>query len=112
MHLLGDNITPKANLAYSLKRYGLWWAILLVTMAFDFLTTLYFVDKYGVDREANHLIRVLVQHCGLVAGVAVGKLLQLTAVIVVVGLHRRLGNLFLLVIILVNCWAVVMNSLI
>jgi hypothetical protein len=40
-----------------------------------------------------------------------GKGLQLLAVIGFVGLHRRLGNIFLLFVILLNCWAVVINSL-
>lgn len=43
-------------------------------------------------------------------GLFMGKILQFIAVVMFVGLNRRLGNLFLLIVILLNCWAVVINS--
>jgi hypothetical protein len=41
----------------------------------------------------------------------IGKLLQLIAVVCLVSVSRRLGNFFLLFVILLNCWAIVMNSI-
>lgn len=82
-----------------------------MTMLFDFLTTLYFVSKLGVSAEANLVVGWLIANLGLVAGACIGKLLQLISVILFACLHPRLGNLFLLITILLNCWAVVMNTL-
>lgn len=112
MRILDSDIDLKGNLGFSWGRYRVWWAILLVTIVFDALTTLYFVDKYGIDREGDLVVRWLIAHAGLLVGILAGKSLQLAAVLMMAALHRRLGNLFLLVIILLNCWAVVMNSMI
>lgn len=111
MKILGSEVTIKENLLFSLSRYLIWWLILLITMAFDFLTTLYFVSKLGADTEANMVIRWLISNLGLSTGVLIGKLFQLISVVMFACLHRRLGNIFLLVIILLNCWAVVINTL-
>ncbi len=112
MRILDEEIEWKENFVYSLRRYPVWWLILIITMVFDFALTVYFVEKYGAGREANHVVRFLVENLGIVTGTLIGKLLQLFAVSMFVCLHRRLGNLFLLIVILLNCWAIVMNSLI
>ena len=109
MQILDQEIPLKENLRFSLKRYTAWWIILLVTMIFDFFTTLYFVEKYGVATEGNSLVSWLIRNLGLVAGVFVGKLLQLFSVTVFVSLHQKLGNIFLLIVVLFNFWAVVVN---
>lgn len=111
MQLLGEEIDFKGNLLYSFKRYRVWWVILLVTMVFDYLTTLNFVEVYGPKSEANLVIRWLIINTDVYIGTAFGKLLQLVSVMVMVSLKRRLGNLFMLVVILLNCWAVVINVL-
>lgn len=112
MKILGEEINFEENLAYSLRRYRVWWLILLVTIVFDYITTLYFVEKYSVNKEANYVIRLLIENLGIVTGALIGKLLQLISVVVIVSLNRRLGNIFLLLVILLNIWAVVLNSLI
>jgi hypothetical protein len=111
MQVLGQEVAFKDNLVFSLRRYLVWWLILMVTMIFDYLSTLYFVEKYGSHLEANHVVRILIERFGANIGTLMGKLLQLMAVVFFVSLHRRLGNLFLLVVILLNCWAVVINTL-
>jgi len=79
-------------------------------MIFDYLSTLYFVEKYGSHLEANYVVRVLIENAGVTVGTLIGKLLQIVAVVFFVCLHRRLGNLFLLIVIVLNCWAVVINT--
>lgn len=111
MKILGSEIDLKQNLLYSFNRYGVWWIILLVTIVFDYLTTLYFVSKLGAEAEANQVVAWLINHVGLYLGVLIGKLLQLAAVVIFVSLNQKLGNLFLLIVILLNCWAVVMNTI-
>ena len=111
MIILGSNINFKENLLFSLKRYNIWWAILIVTIVFDYLTTLYFVSKLSPDAEGNNVVAWLIDNLGLYFGVLFGKLLQLIAVILIVSLSKKVGNLFLLFIILLNCWAVVMNTI-
>ena len=110
MKLLGSEINLKENLRFSLNRYLIWWIILLITIVFDYLTTLYFVSKLGADAEANNIVAWLINHLGLSLGVFIGKCLQLLAVVLFASLSQRLGNLFLLIVILLNCWAVVMNT--
>lgn len=111
MKILDSEINLKENLDFSLHRYRIWWVILLITIIFDYLTTLNFVSKLGVEAEANQVVGWLIKNLGLLSGLFIGKLLQLASVIIFVCLHQRLGNLFLLFTILLNCWAVVMNSL-
>lgn len=111
MKILDSEINLKENLNYSLRRYRIWWVILLITMVFDYLTTINFVSKLGVEAEANHIVAWFISNLGIFLGLLIGKLLQLFSVIMFVCLHQRLGNLFLLITILLNCWAVVINSI-
>ena len=111
MKLLDTEINVKENLIFSLNRYPIWWLILIVTMIFDYLTTINFVTKIGVEAEANQVVAWLISNLGLYLGLFIGKLLQLFSVVMFVCLHQRLGNLFLLITILLNCWAVVINSI-
>lgn len=111
MKILGEDIAFWENIVFSLRRYLVWWLILAVTMGFDIFTTSAFIAKYGTGAEANMVTKWLMISVGGDLGNIIGKGLQLLAVIGFVGLHRRLGNLFLLFVILLNCWAVVINSL-
>lgn len=111
MRILGEDIAFRKNIAFSLRRYLVWWLILIVTMLYDLATTSAFVARYGADAEANMVTKWLMTAVSADLGNIVGKGLQLLAVIGFVGLHRRLGNFFLLFVILLNCWAVVVNSL-
>lgn len=111
MKVLDSEINLKENLLFSFTKYGTLWIILLVTIVFDYLTTLYFVSNLGPDAEANEVVAWLIRTLGVHIGVLVGKSLQLISVILFTSLSQRLGHLFLLVIILLNCWAVVVNTL-
>ena len=111
MNILGETIEFKKNLRFSLRRYRVWWVILIVTMLFDIFTTYAFISKYGVAAEANLTTRFFMLNLGSGAGNAIGKIGQLVAVVGFAGLHQRLGNIFLLFVILLNCWAVVINSM-
>lgn len=112
MKILDQDINLKKNLVYSLKRYPVWWIILIVTMFFDYLTTTVFVAKYGTEAEANITTRFMMESINPYLGNLFGKLLQLLAVACMVSLTRRVGNFFLLFVILLNCWAIVMSSFI
>lgn len=111
MEILGSDIKIRENLLFSLNRYTTWWIIILVTMIFDYLTTLYFIGILGPYAEANQFIGWLMVNVGLFIGLFIGKLVQLFSVVFFVCLSQRLGNIFLLVIILMNCWAVVINTI-
>ena len=110
MNLFGEKIAFRENLQFSLQRYFVWWLILIVTMIFDIFTTFVFVSKYGIGAEANMTTKLLMLCFGSYFGNIIGKILQLISVVCFTGLHRRLGNIFLLFIILLNCWAIVINS--
>jgi len=111
MKLLDEDILIKENLLFSLNRYTIWWLILVVTMVYDYLTTTVFVSKYGTVAEANIVTRMMMEHFGSHIGNFLGKIFQLVSVAFFVCIHRRFGNFFLLFVILINCWAIVMNSL-
>jgi hypothetical protein len=111
MRILDQEIRIKENLLYSLQRYPVWWMILITTMFFDFLSTTVFVAEYGTRAEANITTRLMMENINPYLGNLMGKLLQLISVVCLVGLTRRVGNFFLLFVILLNCWAVVMNSI-
>ncbi len=109
--LLGEDLHFRENLLFSFRRYTIWWIILLITMAFDFLSTAGFVWRYGTGAEANMVTRLMMEQFSPNLGNFVGKALQLLSVICFVGLSRKVGNFFILFIILINCWAIVINSI-
>ena len=111
MKLLGLEIYFRANIGHSVRRYSIWWVILLVTIVFDIFTTHAFVSKYGIKAEGNMATRTWMLYAGPGFGNIIGKLLQFFSVVFFAGLHKRLGNIFLLLIILLNCWAIVINSM-
>ncbi len=111
MRILDQDINFKENLHYSLKRYPVWWIILIITMIFDFLSTSVFVAKYGTEAEANITTRFMMETINPYFGNVLGKLLQLISVVCLVSVSRRVGNFFLLFVILINCWAIVVNSI-
>ena len=110
MRILGEEIRLKENLGFSLKRYSIWWFALLITIIFDYFSTLYFVQKYGVKVEGNLLVKGLITHHGVLFGVLVAKILQVSAVAVFASLHQKLGNVFLFIVIFFNLWAVFVNT--
>ncbi len=111
MRILDQDINLKENLHYSLRRYPVWWIILIITMVFDFLSTSVFVAKYGTEAEANITTRFMMETINPYFGNVLGKLLQLISVVCLVSVSRRVGNFFLLFVILINCWAIVVNSI-
>ncbi len=111
MKLLGATVNFSDNLKYSINRYSIWWVILLVTVMFDIFTTYAFVSKCGIKAEGNFITKIWMLSVGPYYGNLIGKVLQLFSVLFFVGLHERLGNIFLLLIILLNCWAIVINSM-
>lgn len=111
MKILDEHIPFRENLLFSIKRYPTWWIILFITMIFDYLSTTVFVSKFGVESEANFTTRLMMANLSPYLGNFLGKLLQFISVICIVGLSKKVGNFFLLFIILLNCWAIVVNSI-
>jgi hypothetical protein len=111
MKLLGVTVNFFENIKYSTNRYRVWWVILLVTILFDIFTTYAFTSKYGIKAEGNFFTKSWMLYAGPFYGNLIGKALQVLSVFFFAGLHQRLGNFFLLFIILLNCWAIVINSM-
>lgn len=109
MLILGQQVPLKDNLLRSLRTHRLLWAILLVTMAFDFATTLYFMSLRGIEAEQNLVVRWLALNLGMVAGVLIGKCLQLVAAIGFCALSSNLSRAVLLLIVLLNFFAIYVN---
>lgn len=111
MKILDEKVPIKENLRFSLKRYWYLWLILLVTILFDYLSTAEFVSKYGIKAEANLITRFMMHTFGHDTGNMMGKLLQILSVICMACLSRRIGNFFLLFVIIINSWATIVNSI-
>ena len=109
MIILGQQVPLKQNLTSSLHRHWLLWTLLLLTVVLDYLSTLYFMFADGIDTEANTVIRWLVYAFGVVAGVFLGKSLQLVAALAFVALSRSLARAVLLLLVLLNTVAVINN---
>ena len=93
----------------SLRRHWLLWVLFLLTVFFDYLSTLYFMFSDGIDTEGNRIIRWLVSQFGVITGVLMGKLLQIVAAIGFVALTQSLARAVLLLLVLLNTVAVINN---
>ena len=111
MRLLGDAIPLRENLSRSLDRDPVWWVLLVVTAAADFLSTTAFMHESGIHHEQNAIVRYLAYTVGIVPGAALGKLLQLIAAMGLCALSFRLSRLVLVCLVLLNTWAVLINLL-
>ena len=110
MKILDSEVNFKENLFYSLNRFRVLWLILLITMVFDYITSVFFISQLGVRAEANVVMDWLIKNFGLGSGLFIGKSLQLLPPVFFVSLNKRFGSLFLLFVILVNIWAVFINA--
>lgn len=111
MRILDEEIPLKENLTTSFRKYWYLWIILLVTAFLDFVTTLLFMQNDGIQFERNLLIRWLAYTLGIVPGVFIGKSLQILAAIVFSALSLKLARATLLLILLLNLVAVIVNLL-
>jgi hypothetical protein len=111
MLILGEQIALKDNLLKSFREHQLLWAIFLVTVAFDFATTLLFMSQYGIRFEKNLLVRWLANTFGIIPGVLIGKCLQLLPAAGFCALSFRLSRPILLFIVLLNLSAILVNLL-
>lgn len=111
MRILDEEIPLKKNLTTSFRKYRYLWIILLVTVFFDFLTTLIFMQNDGIQFERNLVVRWLAFTFGIVPGVFIGKSLQIMAAIIFSALSLTLARATLLLILLLNLLAVIVNLL-
>jgi hypothetical protein len=68
-----------------------------------------FISRYGVRVENNAIVRWLANTLGIVPGVLVGKCLQLFAAIGFSALSLKLARAILLLIVLLNFVAILIN---
>ena len=109
MLILSEQVPLKENLKTSLRRYWFLWLILLLTAFFDFVTTVLFMSYEGIDAEANPVIRWLVTKIGIFPGVFFGKSLQIIAAIGFSALSMSLARAILLLLVLLNVVAIIIN---
>ena len=74
MLILGEPVSLKDNLLKSFREHQLLWAILFVTIIFDFVTTILFMSQYGIRVEKNMVVRWqrFPHACGTATGLAGG----------------------------------------
>jgi hypothetical protein len=109
MLILGEEISLKDNLLRSYREHRLLWTILLVTIAFDFATTIFFMSEYGIRVEKNVIIRWLAYTFGIFPGVFIGKCLQLLPALGFSALSFKLSRAILLLIVMLNFVAILVN---
>jgi hypothetical protein len=109
MLILGEQVQLKDNLHKSLRENRLLWALLLITIVFDFATTIFFMSEYGIQVEKNLVVRWLAYTFGMFPGVFIGKCLQLLPAIGFSALSFKLSKAILLLIVLLNFAAILVN---
>lgn len=111
MQILDEEIPLKENLKTSLRKYWYLWLALLASVFFDFVTTLLFMQNDGIQFEKNLVVRWLASTLGIIPGVFIGKSLQIIAAIIFSALSLTLARATLLLILLLNLVAVIVNLL-
>ncbi len=109
MLILGEPVALKENLLKSFREHQLLWTLLLVTIAFDFATTIFFMSQYGIRVEKNLIVRWLAYTFGIFPGVLTGKCLQLFPAVGFSALSFKLSRAVLLLIVLLNFFAIIVN---
>ncbi len=86
----------KSNLRLLLRRpmvvvkvYACPLTILLVGAMLDVITTIRNINLYGSETEVHLAVRTVIEMFGPVSGMCIGKIVQLTAAIVVACFWRR-----------------------
>ncbi len=111
MRILDEDIHMAANLKASFRLYWYLWLALFLTALLDFATTLLFMYQGGIGQEGNYIIRLLAYTFGIVPGVLLGKSLQIVATVGFSTLSLRMSRPILLLILLINFLAVIINLL-
>ena len=111
MLVLDEEVSFLKNLKSSFKRHWVLWWLFFLTVVLDFISTLYFMFLDGIYTEGNGVIRWLAYEFGVIAGVFLGKSLQVVAAIAFVSLTQKLARAVLLLLVLLNVVAVINNLL-
>ncbi|MEW6998837.1 hypothetical protein AADZ86_14215 [Colwelliaceae bacterium BS250] len=110
MTILDQNVPLMPNMFFALQRHRTLWLLLILSALFDFITTINFMINDSIALEANLIIRYLAYQLGIFPGVFIGKLLQLFAGLCFCALTRHHSGLVLLLLILLNCVAIFINT--
>lgn len=109
MRILDEDIHIRANIKASFRLYWYLWLALFLTALLDFGTTLLFMYENGIQQEGNYIVRLLAYTFGIIPGVLLGKSLQIIAAIGFSALSLRMSRPVLLIILLINFLAVIIN---
>ncbi len=109
LQLLGESVDIRGNARRAWENHRPLFWLLLATAGLDALSTSAFMSVLGVDRELNPVVRQLAHWLGIFVGPALGKITQLLAAGALVILTPRLARFILVVVVLMNLAAVVVN---
>ncbi|WP_152593852.1 hypothetical protein [Thalassotalea sp. ND16A] len=110
MIILDQQVYLKYNFFYALQTHHSYWYLLLLSAVIDYVTTLQFMIHGSIAMEANMVVRFLAYEVGIFSGVMVGKSLQIFAVMAFCSLSKELSRPVLLLMILINCIAIYLNT--
>ncbi len=109
MRLLDSEIDIDASKYTLFKEYRGLFALLIISALMDAASTTYFMRIKGVGLEINIVVRLLSYTYGPIAGPLLGKLYQVFGVWVITVFVPKLSRFVCAMIIILNCYAVVMN---
>ncbi len=109
MRLLDSEIDIDANKYSLFTQYRAYLIILICSMLMDAASTVYFMGRIGPIYELNFVVRTLSIGYGPVFGTLVGKFYQLFGVWVLTVMTPKLTKFVCATIIIMNCYAFVLN---
>ena len=83
--------------------------LLIIAGFVDFVSTVYFMQNYGIDKEVHPLIRYLAYECGPITGTLIGKFAQISMGTLAIVYIRQHAKLILSIAAVMYSWAAVTN---
>ena len=109
MRILDSDINIDANKYRLFREHRILMGLLILTALMDAVSTMVFMQRLGPHVEMNVVVRILGYTYGPIAGPLLGKLYQIFGVWVISLMVPRLTRFVCIVIILLNCYAFVLN---
>ena len=109
MRILDSEIDIDASKYTLFKEHQGLFTLLIISALMDAASTTYFMGIKGIGLEMNHVVRLLSYTYGPLAGPLLGKLYQVFGVWVLTLFVPKLSRFVCAMIIIFNCYAVVVN---
>ena len=109
MKVLDEEIDFEKNKFLIFREYRSYVILYFITLFMDYFSTVYFMQKLGVEVELNFIVRNLAYAYGIYLGPFLGKFYQFFAVWGLTIIAPRLAKYLLTLVILLNIGAYLVN---